>query len=405
MSTRGRYLLLEVPHADAAVESSFLRLGGFDSDWESLPGSHLVRMFPRDEEFFDDRRKRDAGPDFREEVDRQAMTADLFTRGGWWDHSGGNRISTTEGDKLEVIRGNYRIAVLGRQLPESETWGESAGFDFSGGVIRDKQRVPGEIYSVEWVPTWGGTRKVTEKTEKGDIDSTFWGNKESNSYGDTFDDTIGSESPGDETPNPDITKKTWAESITGKTGSAKCPVDEIYGSTWALSIQNDTFVLAKSETTQVLAIQSATNAATITKSTVFLNSTGHEMGALKLSATILAKASSLSLLADDVGISVASAAVEVDTCPLSNSLVVGNTIGASIGASIDAKLSSTIGVAVGSKIDVAVRPSNLNIAIAALKLTAFLGIGVDFSLYGFSIKLDNRKLFAKRKLFGKIEFG
>jgi hypothetical protein len=46
---------------------------------------------------------------------RQAETLRLLTKGGWWDHSDGNRITTTAGDKLEVIQGNYKIMVLGRQ--------------------------------------------------------------------------------------------------------------------------------------------------------------------------------------------------------------------------------------------------------------------------------------------------
>lgn len=46
---------------------------------------------------------------------RQAETLRLLTKGGWWDHSGGNRISTTAGDKIEVIQGNYKMVVLGRQ--------------------------------------------------------------------------------------------------------------------------------------------------------------------------------------------------------------------------------------------------------------------------------------------------
>ena len=48
----------------------------------------------------------------------------LHTKGGWRDHSDGNRITTTYGDKVEVIRGNYKMIVLGRQdslVPELET--------------------------------------------------------------------------------------------------------------------------------------------------------------------------------------------------------------------------------------------------------------------------------------------
>ncbi len=48
-------------------------------------------------------------------ANRQAETLSLLTKGGWWDHSDGNRVSTTMGDKIEVIQGNYKLVVLGRQ--------------------------------------------------------------------------------------------------------------------------------------------------------------------------------------------------------------------------------------------------------------------------------------------------
>ena len=46
---------------------------------------------------------------------RQAETLKLLSKGGWWDHSDGNRVTTTSGDKIEVIQGNYKLVVLGRQ--------------------------------------------------------------------------------------------------------------------------------------------------------------------------------------------------------------------------------------------------------------------------------------------------
>jgi hypothetical protein len=46
---------------------------------------------------------------------RMAESLKLLTKGGWWDHSDGNHISTTMGDKLEVVQGNYKLVILGRQ--------------------------------------------------------------------------------------------------------------------------------------------------------------------------------------------------------------------------------------------------------------------------------------------------
>jgi hypothetical protein len=52
----------------------------------------------------------------------------LHTKGGWRDHTDGNRITTTRGDKVEVIRGNYKLIVVGRQDGT-----KGAGFDMGGG--------------------------------------------------------------------------------------------------------------------------------------------------------------------------------------------------------------------------------------------------------------------------------
>lgn len=46
---------------------------------------------------------------------RQKVSGRLLAAGGWWDHSDGNRISTTAGDKIEIIQGNYKMVVMGRQ--------------------------------------------------------------------------------------------------------------------------------------------------------------------------------------------------------------------------------------------------------------------------------------------------
>ena len=48
-------------------------------------------------------------------ANRQAETLTLLTKGGWWDHSDGNRVTTTSGDKIEIIQGNDKLVVLGRQ--------------------------------------------------------------------------------------------------------------------------------------------------------------------------------------------------------------------------------------------------------------------------------------------------
>jgi hypothetical protein len=62
---------------------------------------------------------------------RLAESKSLHTKGGWRDHSDGNRITTTRGDKVEVIRGNYRMVILGRR----DDVAQAAGWDISGGLV------------------------------------------------------------------------------------------------------------------------------------------------------------------------------------------------------------------------------------------------------------------------------
>ena len=72
-----------------------------------------------------------AGPGYVSDADYRAVESYyLHTKGGWRDHSDGNRITTTRGDKVEVIRGNYKLIVLGRQ---DQAKSSTAGMDISGG--------------------------------------------------------------------------------------------------------------------------------------------------------------------------------------------------------------------------------------------------------------------------------
>src|SRR5437870_3416495 len=66
-------------------------------------------------------------------AERKTYSEWLHGRGGWRDHSDGNRITTTYGDKVEVVRGNYRMLVLGRQNDAAL----ASGWDASGNNIQD----------------------------------------------------------------------------------------------------------------------------------------------------------------------------------------------------------------------------------------------------------------------------
>lgn len=173
---------------------------------------------------------------------RLGETAQLHTRGGWRDHSDGNRITTTRGDKVEVIRGNYKLVVMGRQ----ENLDNASGWDLSGGELRATTLNLGEFEttSVEWVEDDGGRWRVVEKNQKGDSFSIYWGDVHEEFFGEIKSDVTGSETPGTYPPrfpgvtppskvNPKVIERTWAESIEGYTGSARLRIPSITEETWA----------------------------------------------------------------------------------------------------------------------------------------------------------------------------
>jgi hypothetical protein len=93
---------------------------------------------------------------------RQAESARLYSRGGWRDHSDGNRITTTYGDKVEVIRGNYKMIVMGRQDDPAN----AQGWEVSGSHIQDYApgTMPGASYWLEWVPDYRAVEVDTTTT-------------------------------------------------------------------------------------------------------------------------------------------------------------------------------------------------------------------------------------------------
>lgn len=176
---------------------------------------------------------------------RVEETSKLLTKGGWHDHTDGNRISTTYGDKVEVIRGNYKQVVLGRQ----DLLDNAAGVDSSGGLEVGGDLAPGSISEIKWIQDpYSGTWKVTELTEKGDTVEIYHGSKREEFYGESIDSIIGSADEGtlggsqlDEyttkKTNPAITERTWASSIKSYTGSDGKHVPTVYEEVYADSIE------------------------------------------------------------------------------------------------------------------------------------------------------------------------
>lgn len=197
----------------------------------------------------------------------------LHYRGGWRDHSDGNRITTTLGDKVEVIRGNYKMVVLGRQPtvndPVDSLSNSVTTWDASGGHISDWRFTPGAFTEISWVKhtdTFGfETWKVTEETVKGDVDETYHGIVTEQYLGPSVTTTTGwsggggtddltraandatntsipklyRANPSLNRENPTITERTWAKNIYDYEGSLDCPVDYIEEITYAKRIHQE----------------------------------------------------------------------------------------------------------------------------------------------------------------------
>jgi hypothetical protein len=289
-----KYLLLEVPNfnlasGEDAAMSSYLRLGAVAdlsiAGKAGAPKSSGEDLAAKVTSFQDDDRLRDGCPDFVSPGERQAETAKLHTKGGWRDHSDGNRVTTTRGDKIEVIQGNYTQLILGRGDDE-------AIWDVSGGHVYQNDITFGGSTKIEWVQIYDGTWKVTEKTFKGDVDTTYVGDTVDYYYGKRKESTTGSEQPctpsGNEAPeemeyvkykyNPRIIDRTWAESMESYTGSEALRVPSITDETWAGEIVSSTHAGSMTDETIVDdAIRSTTKADTIRSETTarVMRSTTH----------------------------------------------------------------------------------------------------------------------------------
>jgi hypothetical protein len=263
------------------------------------------------------------------QAQRQMESARLYSRGGWRDHSDGNRLTTTYGDKVEVIRGNYRLLVLGRQ----DDPGEGMGWELSGSSLLDYApgMMPGAAVFVEWVPDYKltgdaqGVWLMANTTQNVYMYDRNAGNFREEVWGDVHESYTGSENPpsggpgteagrfgtsqvagaaggppaGHEPPyripglnydlpataaaravpdwvydneglvrsNPHLIEKTWARRIDSWTGSEKWPIPEISEKTWATTVEEYTNVTNTVSTTLAGSITETTTAGAINEAT------------------------------------------------------------------------------------------------------------------------------------------
>jgi hypothetical protein len=315
-----------VPNTVATYGNSFLRMGSFPApnatDPASFPTSFalanklVATAITADQEW-------DAG----NVSDSEAM----LTRGGVWDHTDGNRVVTTFGDKIEVVNGNYAFQVNGTDTvpvtsstsaPIVSTLVGSPGSPIGGSAPpgTDPLTDP-NLYPAGSVPG-AGQMPSTANLQMGDV---FAG--------------------------------TWANRIMTYTGSQGNTVPFVYSATYAGTIAS---------VTTASAILSVTTAADITSELVAL--TQQSSSQIGVDATLYMAGASVEL--DIIGMQASQSVVA--TVSVSGEYVGGLSSDTSIvgGACMTSEfvggLSTDISVVVGASV------SSLNVGLA-LESNTFAG--------------------------------
>ncbi len=344
----GKFMHVEVP--DFSLETpgmtSYLHLGAVRdpavSGSASAPPTTGEDLASRVTSFADDTRARDGCPDFVPVAERQATTSMLHVLGGWRDHTDGNRISTTRGDKIEVVKGNYSMVVLGRRE-------DRAGWDVSGGHVSQN----GITYSggggISYTTAeYNGTWVVQEEVVKGDVTSYYHGYVRDTFWGDEKTSTTGAEAPTAERPNPVITDHTWALAISSYTGSSALPVPSIQSETWAESITSTTNADAVTDTTTVSgAITSTTTAALVADTTtagiVASTTIGNVMDTtVGASTSLILGAESETIIGNSMEINVGA----------QESITLGATFDLTLGLAVNLTLAMKLSVEIGPSVEI-----------------------------------------------------
>lgn len=251
-------------------------------------------------------------------------TRHLKARGGWRDHSDGNRITTTYGDKVEVIRGNYKLVVMGRQ----DDPGNSQGHEWCGNHVQDwgQGTMPGASVTLEWIqsgntppspinmqdpedPTAtykGGSWLLINSTERVYQYSRNAGNFRTQQWGEKLEAYVGSEDPeswgttagvgykghptaaedaayhkveddndltskllpssiGLPRGNPHMISKTWARRIDNYTGTTNWPIPKVYEETWVTDKESKENITTLNEKSTIVTKTSDETVTTVTE--------------------------------------------------------------------------------------------------------------------------------------------
>lgn len=409
----GKYLLISVPEfkedpVSGRKMTSYVRLGASSSTWEKDPGGDLqakvrwpgvpggIGAAPGEQVaytndgaedgrpvFVEDRRSRDGSPPDGRVAGgaRETESGHLHTRGGWRDHTDGNRITTTYGDKIEIIRGNYKQIVLGRQ----DDIGHAAGRDISGQHIQDFAYTWPASQRVEWTTdAYGGVWHMQETVDGAVTSSHFAGDSYEWKWGNKFYSTTGSEAPVElEDPpnplgrkprgNPEIIEKTWAKNIEGYTGSAAWRIPTIHEETWAVDTTTITDIASSTEKTTVSGIASST---TMAGAISDITTAGAISGITTATAI-----SDITTAAATSSITTVGAASEIAVVGTAGSVAaMGRTTDISVvgvAASVAVVGASTEASVYGAHVELALHRLHTNINLVAMELLVTLGVTID----------------------------
>lgn len=410
ITAAGKYLLISVPEfqPDPAVGprngqpmTSFLRLGAFHEKWDTQPGADLAKQVydvPADVQgghltepygaecdlgtlagfpFLDDQRNRHDATGTIPTSEREDNSKKLFTRGGWWDHSDGNRVTTTWGDKVEVIRGNYKMVIMGRQ----DDAAAAATLDASGGVIQDcGNSMIGASVRAEYRPDKLGGVWHLENGTFGFIQTDdFAGDKFEHDWGDYRHSTTGSESGtvtkgGRAFGNPEIVERTWAKKIESYTGSANGRIPSILEETYASTTSSLTDVSGNiSETTycdgtvtsktgsasrRVPAVHEESYVtASNTKTDVLASNEVTIVGA-SMETTLAGTMGSLTIAAAQIETEIIGAKGSISLVPITGEFTLGAKFGCTIGYTRELKIGSHEDTSIPDKKKTALKEMN-----------------------------------------------
>jgi hypothetical protein len=133
----------------------------------------------------------------------------LLAGGGFWDHTDGNRITTTVGDKIEIIQGNYNLFVNGTDTTLATMAVGPSVSNTTGSPsqpIGQGQTPPGPLTPPSSMPL------TTSALSNGDVFSGTWANRVLTYLGSSA------------VPVPVVFSETYAGLVSNITGTENQPV-------------------------------------------------------------------------------------------------------------------------------------------------------------------------------------